>query len=226
MRCPHCQAESELKWHTFALGQDPDGTWQVATTRCPVCERILTELRTDRGETYPAWPAGSTRPPLSDDVPAEWRNEYRTACQVLYYSREASAAISRRLLQRCLTQCLGTTEQELAAQIAEAERSPALPRYLKEGFDLLARLSKLTMGSDKSRRPDALFPSEPGEAEWLLDLLETLFDFHFVQPARLERRKNALQAALTRREPAKDDEPAASAETQSAAREPGDGDPA
>jgi len=196
MQCPHCHAEIDIRWHVFALGQDPDGTWQVATARCPVCDRIIAHLQTDQGQTYPAWPVSSTRPPLSDDVPPAWRNEYRTACQVLHYSKEASAAVSRRLLQRFLTECLGATERELAAQIAEAQRNPALPPHLKEAFDLLARIAKLTIGSDKSERPDALLPAEPGEAEWLLDTLETLFDFYFVSPARFERRKKALQASL------------------------------
>ena len=30
---------------------------------------------------------------------------------------------------------------------------------------------------------------EPGEAEWNLDTLERLFDFHFVQPARLAKKE-------------------------------------
>lgn len=119
MQCPHCQAEIEIKWHTFALGQDPNGTWQVSTARCPVCDRIMANLCTESGEVYPAWPASSTRPPLSDDIPQEWRDEYRTACQVLPYSKEASAAISRRLLQRFLTLYVGVREHELAAPIHE-----------------------------------------------------------------------------------------------------------
>ena len=37
---------------------------------------------------------------------------------------------------------------------------------------------------------------EPGEADWLLDVLEALFDFAFVQPKRLEERKRMLNAKL------------------------------
>ena len=37
---------------------------------------------------------------------------------------------------------------------------------------------------------------EPGEAEWLLETLEGLFDFYFVQPAKLEKKRDALNKKL------------------------------
>ncbi len=37
---------------------------------------------------------------------------------------------------------------------------------------------------------------EPGEAEWLLEVLEALFDFAFVQPKKLEERKKKLNKKL------------------------------
>ncbi|QEH32906.1 hypothetical protein OJF2_13910 [Aquisphaera giovannonii] len=37
---------------------------------------------------------------------------------------------------------------------------------------------------------------EPGEAEWLIEVVELLFDFSFVQPEQLTQRKAALNARL------------------------------
>ena len=37
---------------------------------------------------------------------------------------------------------------------------------------------------------------EPGEAEWLLDVLEGLFDFYFVQPATATPKRDALNVKL------------------------------
>jgi len=37
---------------------------------------------------------------------------------------------------------------------------------------------------------------EPGEAEWNLDVLESLFDFYYVQPARLQAKRAALDKKL------------------------------
>ena len=37
---------------------------------------------------------------------------------------------------------------------------------------------------------------EPSEAEWLLNILEQLFDFYFVQPARAKAKRDALNKKL------------------------------
>lgn len=37
---------------------------------------------------------------------------------------------------------------------------------------------------------------EPGEAEWMLDIVERLFDIYFVGPALTARRKSELNAKL------------------------------
>ena len=37
---------------------------------------------------------------------------------------------------------------------------------------------------------------EPGESEWCLDVLEALFDFYFVQPELLKRKRAALDKKL------------------------------
>jgi hypothetical protein len=49
----------------------------------------------------------------------------------------------------------------------------------------------------KSKNPGEIIEVEPGEAEWLLDILEGLFDFYFVQPAKLKRNKDSLNEKLT-----------------------------
>lgn len=38
---------------------------------------------------------------------------------------------------------------------------------------------------------------EPGEAGWLLDVLERAFDFYFVQPDKARRQREALNEKLT-----------------------------
>ena len=103
MECPHCGSDFDSKPHTFQLGIDQDGTWQCANIRCPTCDRLIVSVRSDRGKNYPMLPPGSARAKLSEHVPAELAAEYWTASQVLPFSEEASAAMSRRLLQRVLS---------------------------------------------------------------------------------------------------------------------------
>lgn len=48
----------------------------------------------------------------------------------------------------------------------------------------------------KSKSSGEVIEVEPGEAEWNLDVLESLFDFYFVQPAELKKKRDALNAKL------------------------------
>jgi len=196
MRCPHCQAEVDVKFHTFALGQDADGSWQVATTRCPVCDRIVARLVTDSGRTYPAWPPGSLRPFLSPDVPEPWRGEYHVSCQVLVHSEEAAAALARRLLGRLLQKQLGIEGDNLFELIGKATALPSLPSYLKEALGVYVQVARLSTESSKSIYPDRLSPVEPGEAEWTLDVIESFLEFEFVARAKLQRKIAALREQM------------------------------
>lgn len=193
MQCPHCHTEISVTPHVFALGEDQDGTWQVSSCRCPVCHRLLVSLCTKEGCTYPAWPATSSRPRLGEDVPEEYASEYLAASQTIAFSPEASAALSRRLLHRFLAAHVGAGAGGLSQQIDRAARSPELPPYLKDALRSLSLIAKLGPDTEKSKRPEALAPVEPGEAEWLLDVLQPLFELYFVQPARLQRRHDQLE---------------------------------
>jgi hypothetical protein len=42
---------------------------------------------------------------------------------------------------------------------------------------------------------------ESGEAEWCLDILDTLFDFYFLQPAKTAERTARLQDKLDAKKP-------------------------
>jgi len=48
----------------------------------------------------------------------------------------------------------------------------------------------------KSQGTGQIVPVEPAEAEWNLDVLEALFDFYYVQPAVVAKKRAALDAKL------------------------------
>lgn len=49
---------------------------------------------------------------------------------------------------------------------------------------------------NKSKHTGEIFDVEPGEAEWSLETLDGLFDFFFVQPAKLKEKREALNKKL------------------------------
>ncbi len=196
MKCPHCQMEYTGTPHSFALGEDQDGVWSVSSDRCPTCDRIIVTLGTAAGSSYPVWPQFSERARPAQEVPTDFAAEYQVASQVLHHSPEASAALSRRLLHRFLStqSCAGFGS--LLDQIRQLVRCADMPAYLKQALETLVRVGKLEANPLKSQHPAALMAVEPGEAEWNLDVLETLFDFYFIQPIRLQKKLDAVEEKL------------------------------
>ncbi len=196
MECPHCHSEFTETPHVFALGEDQDGTWQIWSARCSVCDRLLVNVCQKDGASYPAWPQSSMRPRLSEDVPPDYADDYHAACQVYFHSAESTAALSRRLLQRLLAAKAGAGDGGLDDQIRRAILGPDMPAYLKRALQMYSRLAKLDSEPGKSLHPEALAPVRPGEAEWLLDVLQSMFDLYFVQPARLERKQRSVEEMI------------------------------
>ncbi len=139
-------------------------------------------------------PPGIARAPLSPDVPSEFADNYREACLVLADSPKASAALSRRCLQHVLREAAKTKERDLAKQIDEV--LPSLPSYLTQMIDTVRVMGNFAAHPMKSTNTGEIIDVEPGEAEWLLDTLESAFDFYFVQPAEAKRKRDAINAKL------------------------------
>jgi hypothetical protein len=73
---------------------------------------------------------------------------------------------------------------------------PKLPSHLAEAIDAVRSLGNFAAHPLKSTNTGEVLDVEPGEAEWLLEVLEQLFDFYFIQPAKLQARRAALNQKL------------------------------
>jgi len=73
---------------------------------------------------------------------------------------------------------------------------PKLPSHLAEAIDAIRNVGNMAAHPIKSTNTGEVVDVEPGEAEWLLDALEGLFDFYFVQPAILQKKRAALNQKL------------------------------
>jgi hypothetical protein len=71
-----------------------------------------------------------------------------------------------------------------------------LPSALSESIDAIRNIGNFAAHPLKSKSTGEIVDVEPGEAEWNLDVLESLFDFYYVQPAVLKRKREALNAKL------------------------------
>jgi hypothetical protein len=85
---------------------------------------------------------------------------------------------------------------DLSKEIDEVLNSRSLPSHLAEAIDAIRNIGNFAAHPIKSTNTGEIVDVEPGEAEWLLDVLEGLFDFYFVQPAVLQKKRDALNKKL------------------------------
>jgi hypothetical protein len=141
-------------------------------------------------------PKASTRPKCAKEVPKAIAEDYNEACLVLADSPKASAALSRRCLQHVLREAAKVKPDDLAKEIQQVLDSGTLRSEVAEGLDMVRATGNFAAHPIKSKQTGEIMPVEPGEAEWNLDVLESLFDFYFVQPTILKVKKDALNKKL------------------------------
>jgi hypothetical protein len=218
MQCLRCLKHFHESWTATRIGQDKDSQWEACVATCPECQRfVIALLQTGKMPSMPGqqpqrqisetsstggkvtfvYPKAMSRSPLSSEVPKEFAQDYLEACLVLADSEKASAALSRRSVQHLLREkAAGVKKGDLANEIQQVLDSKQLPTYLADDLDAIRNVGNLAAHPLKSTNTGEIVEVEPHEAEWLLNVLEGLFDFYFVQPAKSKARQNALNAKL------------------------------
>jgi len=210
MQCGHCSADYHPQTQSYTIGPEGNGqVWMFEWEKCPRCLQF--NARIVWGTAHPGNPnamghpkgsrvvhpkGGTTRRPTPAVVPQPLREDYNEACLVLADSPKASAALSRRCLQSILRDHAKVKHQNLVNEIGEAINSKTLPSHLENDLHAIRAIGNFAAHPTKDTSTGEIVPVEPGEAEWLLDLLEGLFDFYFVAPAETQKRRDALNAKL------------------------------
>lgn len=202
MKCPHCLNSYHPQINHFDIGRDKDENWRLFWQTCPSCRKFIIHLAhlypdgTTTKNSFLVYPKAISRSPVPNDVPDKFAEDYKEACLVISDSPKASAALSRRCLQNILREKAKVKPQDLSKEIDEVLSSKQLPSYLSEGIDAVRIIGNFAAHPIKSTSTGEIVDVEPGEAEWLLDILEGLFDFYFIQPAELQRKREALNKKL------------------------------
>ena len=177
--------------------------WQVSRSICPSCNKIIIRVggHLPNGSDVKDWivyPKAANRNPIPPEVPELFAKDYRESCLVLADSANASAALSRRCLQNVLREKAGVKKSDLSNEIQQVIDLKQLPWHLAEAIGSVRAVGNFAAHPIKSTNSGEIVDVEPEEAEWLLDTLEGLFDFYFVQPAILQKKREALNQKLTK----------------------------
>lgn len=202
MNCYRCKKPFHADWTHRGLDRDSEGDWCVKFVRCPHCKDLSFSLEriTASGEEEPvmAYPRPRFGAPVQPEVPGEFAEDYAEACLILSDSPKASAALSRRCLQKLIHEKAGIDHNHLVREINELLASNSLPSHIAETVDTVRRIGNLAVHPIKSERTGEIIAVEPQEAEWLLETISELFDFYFVLPKRREERLADLDKKLHR----------------------------
>ncbi len=208
MKCPHCLVEFYAQVNWTYIGKDKEGLWAIERYECPnpECRKLILYLVLGQGfdargfssvkKRVMVRPKGSSRPPVPTEVPPTLAEDYTEACLVLPDSPKASAALSRRCLQNLLREKARVKHGNLVDEIQQVIDSGTLPSHLVEVIDAVRNVGKFATHPIKSQKTGEILPVEPQEAEWNLAVLEALFDFYFVQPSVVKKKRAALDDKL------------------------------
>lgn len=219
MICPNCDTgiRLELKPTSPVYSQDHPTVKQygfdIVHGFCPECHHLIVLLRhggyfthnlnnegsrelTDILNEEILHPRKATNKKPAKEIPEAHRNDFLEAHAVLSISPRASAALSRRILQTILRENYGIKARSLADEIEAFLKTSGIPAFLSQSIDAVRNVGNLAAHPVKNERTGEIVEVEPGEAEWLLDVIESLFDFTFVQPALIEERRKRLNTKL------------------------------
>lgn len=189
-------------WHLSKVGEIPiQRTIRGSWIKCLECNHVLVRFSqtrrqpvrgqppregTDLGtETWLVIPRRSTRPVPKevDEAIPEQAEYYRQASAILDESPIASAVLSRRVLADLLKKYAGRDEYNLEKQVDKFIEDTSAPPNLRENlhhFREVANFAAHTQEDDQANIVDV----DRDEAEWTLDMLDRLFDYFIVTPAR------------------------------------------
>lgn len=159
-----------------------------------ISEPVCGESNATEENIFLLLPRSSGRKPLPPEVVEPYRGLYNEAALILQDSPRTSAALSRRCLQQLLRDEAHVPKSDLFHEIEWALTNAGLPGYCTESLHDLREIGNMAAHPNKSTATGDYLEVEPGEAEWTLDTLESLFGFYFIEPARTAARKAALAA--------------------------------
>jgi len=160
----------------------------LSSCRCTQCGKIILFL-----EKQMIYPIGAPRTSAPKEVPEKIATDFNEACLVEPLSKKASAALARRCLQNMLHD-QNISKDNLSEEIDEA--MTRLPTHLSEAIDAIRNIGNFAAHPIKSEDTGKIIDVEDGETEWILDVIEQLFDFYYVQPAATRAKRGALNEKL------------------------------
>lgn len=151
---------------------------------------------------FPQKPAARAIDPL---VPDPFRRDYLEAAAILADSPKMSRVLSRRILADLLEKFAGRSEYNLASRIDKFIEDARYPSHLKDNLHHLREIGDFGAHAQKDIATGEILDAGPEEAEWTLEVIDSLFDYFIIAPERDKQRRAAWEQKMkdARRKPIK-----------------------
>jgi hypothetical protein len=146
--------------------------------------------------------------PQPEFIPEALRLDYLEACRIRDLSPKASATLSRRCLQGMIRNFCGIAKGSLDAEIKALKTlidDDKAPRGVTpESVDAIDQVRSVgNIGAHMERDIDLIIEIDPGEAQLLIELIETLFDEWYIARDTREKRFAGIKALSEEKKNAK-----------------------
>lgn len=227
VRCPTCTRESNPDWRGFetisadtphmpqrvfalAPGGETSAKVSLFWMRCANedCKQLIIRIQEthaagggDEIANIVAWLAfprfGQTRP-INSLVPEPFRTDYLEASAILDISHRMAAVLARRILGDLLKKYAGKNDKRLTGQIDAFLSEPGHPSGLTSNLHHFREVGDFAAHTQQDQTDDTIIDVDRDEAEWTLDLVDSLFDYFIVQPAKHEAIRQRMDAKIAR----------------------------
>lgn len=201
MKCPHCKNFIHIDFNSTNLSVDCEYYWYAKYENCPSCQKkIIFIVNHDRDDynnilgEYLVYPKTSSYDKAPTEVPQHIAEDFDEAGLILNDSPKASAALSRRCLQTIIHEYFKINKRNLSEEIDEVMKQ--VPPYISKQLDAIRQIGNFSAHPIKSQNTGEIVNVEIGEAEWCLDIIQSLFEFCYVQPKIAEEKMEELNKKL------------------------------
>jgi hypothetical protein len=209
MICPHCSTTVKINWDSVSISTTNDyKIHKLIFGHCPSCEKLVVNFseqlyigtfplspELDSEKIIMIYPSKSKFQNLSD-IPKQYLEDYQESIKILSISPKASAALNRRLLQSLLREEFKINKRTLAQEIDAFLQLEKIPSHITDAVDALRNIGNFAAHPTKNNNTGEIVAVEPGEAEWLIEVIESIFDFTFIHPKKIKRRRDELNTKL------------------------------
>ena len=167
--CPRCGAYSHQNWRNLCWSHGRAGVEQILEGKiglCAKCEKYHVWIKQDM-----VYPASSSAPKPTDDMPDEVRDDFNEARQIVDDSPKAAAALLRLAMEKLVQDLTENEDQSLYAGIGELVEEELIDERIQKALD-----SVRVTGNDYVHAGEIYSPDDRETAIRLFELANVIVE--------------------------------------------------